>query len=133
MTKSGKLFFNGQNKRLQVGNCDENDHQQHFWEIPEDFYPRDVNDKIVDIASGRHNNVIVTESGKVYAAGYALYVALRNCRHNSKNHENYPFEIKLPEGFKAFEAYASGYYNVIWINAKNAEGKTVLLSGGDVA
>ena len=49
------------------------EHVNAFTEIPEDFFPKNADDKIVDISSGRHFNVIVTESGKVYGSGSSLY------------------------------------------------------------
>ena len=101
LTNSGKLFFNGQSKRRQYGNGSMDDHQKHFWEVPDNFYPRATNDKIIDISAGRHNNVIVTQSGKVYAGGEILYRVLEDCRSNTTNSERDPFEIKLPDGFKA--------------------------------
>jgi alpha-tubulin suppressor-like RCC1 family protein len=92
--------------------------------LPEDFFPRDKTDEIIDISAGRHFTVIVTKSGKVYGSGMQLYDELTDCRHNEEDDSSKPFEIKMPEGHKAFEAYSCERYYNIWINAKDGEGKT---------
>ena len=100
------------------------DNIHKFVELPEDFFPRDKTDEIIDISAGRHFTVIVTKSGKVYGSGSRLFDALRDCRHSESDDCCSPFEIKLPEGHKAFEAHTCERYYNIWIHAKDGEGKT---------
>ena len=39
----------------------------------ENLFPMEADDKIVDITSGRHMLLVVTEKGKCYATGYVFY------------------------------------------------------------
>ena len=72
----------------------------------------------------------MTKSGKVYGSGSNMYDQLTDCRHNESDSSYEPYEIKMPAGHKAFEAYCCDRYYNFWINAKDGEGKTQFLTVG---
>ena len=65
------------------------------------------NDKIIDYCGGKNFTAVVTEQGKIYAASYIFYRNFSACRSNPENNEDYPFEIRMPDGFKAKEIWGS--------------------------
>ena len=58
-----------------------------------------------------------------------MYDRLSDCRVGDDPSK--PYELKLPDGHKAFAVYTCDRYHNIWVNAKDGQGKTVLLTGGD--
>jgi alpha-tubulin suppressor-like RCC1 family protein len=60
-----------------------------------------VVDKIVDLASGTHFTLFVTESGKLYGSGN------RFLKEIGLESDNKIINIPLPEGFKVLKAFAS--------------------------
>ena len=99
LTEGRKVFFNGQNRKYMYStNVGRDDHVDHMWEPSENFYRLEDDDKIHDITAGKHYTAVVTEQGKVYAAGYIFYRHFSGCRYNKESDEDYPFELKLPEG-----------------------------------
>ena len=58
--------------------------------------------------SGRHYNMVITESGKMSCQGYRFYRHFdSSIRHNNENYEDYPFFVDPPEGYKkAIDAWA---------------------------
>ena len=131
LTNSGKVFFNGQNKKYMLrSSVDVNAHVSKFGEI-KDLFPIDDGDKIIDIASGKHFLICVTEQGKCYGSGYIFYRYLSQCRRNSQNDEDHPYELKLPQGYKAVACWAScDYYSNAWVNAVKEDGATVTFAVG---
>ena len=95
------------------------------------MFPRDQADKIVDVSLGKHFIMIVTESGKVYGSGYVFYRYLSRCRENSQRDEDYPYLIKMPDGYKAKKVFCStDNYSNAWILAEDSNGKRVTFSVG---
>ena len=45
----------------------------NFYEIPQDFYPMEAGDKIVDMAAGKKFIIVVTAKGQLFASGYTFY------------------------------------------------------------
>jgi len=61
LTKDHKLFFSGQNKKYMLGkDIEVNAYAHSFVEI-KDFYPLAPNEKIVDVAGGKHFMVVVSD------------------------------------------------------------------------
>jgi len=73
LTKQGKLFFNGQNRRSLIGiETDKTQHTDKFYEITSYWPVNHEEDKIVDCDGGRDFIIVCTASGKVYASGSSL-------------------------------------------------------------
>lgn len=99
-----------------------------------DFYPIASDDKIVDCAGGKHFMVVVTKKGKCYASGFQMYRAIDEIRHNADDNEDNPFEIRMPEGWKALNCWACDRYLNIWVLAEKADDpsvKQIWSCGGD--
>lgn len=61
---------------------------------------RNGDDKIVEWVSGKHYNVVLTESGKMICSGYQFWRKFDSeIRSNDENYEDWPFKVKEPEGF----------------------------------
>ena len=56
---------------------------------------------MIDVACGKHYTTVATQNGKVYASGYIFYRHFYDSRSNPENNEDYPFELRLPDGWKA--------------------------------
>lgn len=75
LTKAGKLFFNGENKKSCSGRnygLQQNEEFVNNFVDVTSYFPIDAGDKIVDVAAGYHQTLIATEKGKLYAAGTKL-------------------------------------------------------------
>ena len=88
------------------------------------------NDKIVDICGGKHYTALVSEQGKVYASGYVFYRNFNGCRSNPENNEDYPFELRMPDGFNAKQIWGSEKQHNIWVTATNQDGELKTLAAG---
>lgn len=103
-----------------------NDHTEHFWQLPKDFFPLEEGDRIVDVTAGKHFTAVTTEQGKVYATGYIFYRHFSTeCRYNRQNDEDYPYQLRLPETggpWKAQQVFGSEKYNNLWVTAINSDG-----------
>lgn len=84
-----------------------NDHVDHLHEITGNFFRLEDGDQIVDIGAGKHHVIVATKNGKVYASGYIFWRYLSDCRYNRESDEDYPFELKLAEGWKALQVWGS--------------------------
>ena len=90
-----------------------------FKEMPNNFFRIDEGDKLVDVAGGKNFAIVMTERGKIYATGYMFWQYFSNCRHNNENNEDYPFELRLPEGYKAKKIFGSEKRYNMWVTAEN--------------
>ena len=110
---------------------DRNEHINEFHELRQKFFSgRD--EKYVDVSGGKHFVAVVTESGKLYASGYTFYRAFSSCRFNRQHDEDYPYELRLPEGYrKAFKVFGQEKRNNIWVNATDADGNMRTLGAGE--
>ena len=102
LTQEGKIWFNGQNRKYMFSsNMERNLHADHFFEIGDNFFRVEDGDTIVDMTAGKHYTAVVTANGKLLASGYIFYRHFQECRLNTENNEDYPFEMRMPEGVKA--------------------------------
>ena len=125
LTKAGKLFFSGQNKKCTVGRDIEiNAYADKFYDVTEHF-PLESDDKIISADGGKHFIVLCTQKGKVYAGGRVMWNAVSDeVRQNSENNEDYAFECRMngnAEGFKAEKVWACDWYGNFWILAYKDE------------
>ena len=105
-------------------------HTQKFHEITDNFYRLEDGDSIVDLTAGKHYTAVATANGKIYAGGYIFYRHFQDCRHNREQNEDYPFELRVPDGFKANAVFGCEQYNNIWMNAVNGDGVTKTFGAG---
>jgi alpha-tubulin suppressor-like RCC1 family protein len=104
---------------------------EKFYPVAKDLFPKDAYDKIVDVGLGKNFIMVCTESGKCYGAGYVFYRYIGQCRENSRRDEDYPYLIKMPDGFKAKKVYcAIEHYNNAWILGENDQGQKFTFSVG---
>jgi alpha-tubulin suppressor-like RCC1 family protein len=134
LTQEGKLFFSGQNKKYMVGkDIDTNAYCDKFYEIV-NLWPLASDDKLIDVDGGKHFMVACSQKGKVYASGYMFYRAVSEIRHNAEDNEDYPCELRMPEGWLARQVWACDLYCNIWVRAESVSepGKfQIYAAGGD--
>ena len=119
LTKEGKLFFSGQNKRNSVGSAIAlNDAVNEFKEVTS-IFPVTADDKIISCDGGKHFTVICTKNGKVYASGSSLYRSVADdVKHNSEENGDYAYELRMvnqAEGYKAEKVWGCDLYDNIWV------------------
>ena len=125
LTEEGRIFFSGQNKKYMVGkDVDTNAYVDKFYEI-ENLYPLEAGDKLIDLDGGKHFMIAVSEKGKVYTSGYMMYRVVAPIRHNSQGDEDYPCELRMPEGWKAIRGWACDLYTNVWVLAVKADDPSV--------
>ncbi len=108
-----------------------NEHVDHFWKLPDNFFRLEEGDQIVDIGAGKHHMIVATQHGKIYASGYIFYRYFSECRHNRESDEDYPFELRLPAGgWKALQVWGCEKYNNLWVLAEDADGKKKCFGAG---
>ena len=118
LTQEGKVFFNGQNRKYMYrSSMDRNAHTRHFFEI-NDYYRLEENERIVDITAGKHYTAIVTDRGRIKCGGYIFYRYFSDCRYNPEQNEDYEFELRLPDDYKAKEVFGCERYNNLWVTAE---------------
>ena len=71
-THDGRFFLYGQVKYYEWGSPNGNNIYDEFKEMPSNWF-RNGDDKVVDIVSGYHYNLVLTKSGKLHAQSYGLY------------------------------------------------------------
>lgn len=128
------MWFSGQNRKYMVGSeVNRNDHNEHFWQLPENFFQMEEGDRIVDVAAGKHFVAVTSEQGKVYASGYIFYRRFAECRYNRQSDEDYPFQLKLPESgdWKAQQLFGSEKCNNLWVTAMKSDGKKKSFGAGE--
>mmetsp|Transcript_21015 Transcript_21015/g.28264 ORF Transcript_21015/g.28264 Transcript_21015/m.28264 type:complete len:249 (+) Transcript_21015:2219-2965(+) len=131
LTQENRLFINGESRRYMMGSgTDRQRYVQKFEEFPDNYFRMEAGDKIVDCCGGKNFVAVVTEQGKIFAAGYIFYRNFQGCRSNPENNEDYPFEIRMPQGFKAKEIWGSEKSNNIWVNATNQDGELKTMAAG---
>ena len=112
-------------------NRSRDDNIEKFSELEDNFFRLEDGDKVTDIAGGKCHVVIATQNGKIYGSGYTFYRHFSNCHFNSENNEDYPYELKLPEGFKAATAIWTSEKNYnMWATAVNEDGDHFTLACG---
>ena len=131
LTKEGKLFFSGQNKKGSAGNTIQlNDCIEEFKDVTS-VYPLAANDKIISCDGGKHFSVICTKEGKVYASGNVFYRSVDDdIKYNAEESAEYAYELKMvnhAEGYKAEKVWACDLYDNIWVlgSKKNDDGTIV--------
>ena len=86
-------------------------------------YWRNGDDQIVDIVAGKNYVTVITAAGKIYNNGYVAYRYIdSNERFNIENYEDYPHEIKLPEGATNPKVW-SCTKRYIWFVSMDLDGK----------
>lgn len=131
LTEEGRVFFNGQNRKYMFSSgMDRHRHIDRFGEIENNFYRLEEGDKIVDLTAGKHYTAAVTERGKVYCGGYVFYRHFSDCRYNREQNEDYPFELRMPDGWRAKEAFGCERFNNVWINCVNDAGEIKSFGAG---
>ena len=86
---------------------------------------RNGDDKIVDIVSGCHYVVVLTEAGKIHCSGYRFYRNFdSSIRHNNENYEDWPFYLDAPAACwtKAIQVFPAYKNNTIYVNWKKDDG-----------
>jgi len=74
LTNENRLFINGENRRYMMGSgIDRSRYVPRFDEFPDNYFRLEDGDKIVDCCGGKNYTAVVTEQGKIYAAGYIFY------------------------------------------------------------
>ena len=110
LTEEGKVFMNGWCRRYMLGsNSNSSDHVDHFHNVDDTNSSNNQNnwfrlpegEKITDIAGGKNFMIVATQNGRVWASSYMFYRYFSSCRENPERNEDYPFELKMPEGQKA--------------------------------
>ena len=132
LTQEGRIFINGEARRYMCGSgYDRSRSVPKFDEFPGDNYFRiEAGDKLIDCCGGKHYCAVATQNGKIYAAGYVYYRNFEGCRNNPENNEDYPFELRLPEGYKAKMIWGSEKCNNMWVTATDADGEMKTLAAG---
>jgi len=87
--------------------------------MPNNFFRIDQGDKLVDVAGGKNFSIVMTEQGRIYATGYMFWRYFSECRRNNENNEDYPFELRLPPGWKAKKIFGAEKYYNMWVTAEN--------------
>mmetsp|Transcript_1038 Transcript_1038/g.1724 ORF Transcript_1038/g.1724 Transcript_1038/m.1724 type:complete len:121 (+) Transcript_1038:1481-1843(+) len=100
LTENNELFFSGQPRKYMFGSGTSTSYDS-LVKVRDNFYRIDDGDSIIDICGGRHYTAIVTKNGKAYASGYMFYRSMSGCRRNNENDEDYPYELKMKEGWLA--------------------------------
>ena len=72
----------------------------------------------------------MTERGKVYCGGYIFYRHFSECRYNRESNEDYPFELRMPDGWRAKQAFGCERFNNVWITAVNDAGEMKSFGAG---
>ena len=107
-----------------------NDHQEKLWEIKDNFFRLDEGAKIVDAVAGKHYVAVCSSNGKVYASSHRFYHYHRDSRSNTENSESCPYELRMPEGYKAQKLWPHEKYNTLFVNCTDVDGKTKTFAGG---
>ena len=81
LTRSGKLFCQGENLRLYIDKKVEKEKITEDFVNCTDVFPIDEGDQIVDVAAGFFFTVVVTEQGSAYAVGHDLAKRSRRPRY----------------------------------------------------
>ena len=121
LTESNDLFFSGQPRKYMFGSGVGTTYDS-LTKVRDNFYPMEEGDSIVDLTGGRHYTAIATKNGKVYASGYMFYRVFSGCRRNNQNDEDYPYELRMPDGWLAERVYGTERYSNLWVTCKNSEG-----------
>ena len=95
------------------------------------YFTREVQDKIVDICGGKSHMIVMTEGGRVYASGYTLYRNLSESRSNPENNEDYPFEIRMPDEYKATAIFTCEKYLNVFVTATKGDISKTFAVGAD--
>ena len=126
-TKDGRFFHNGQHKQYMWGptkTSTSSEDTEGFVEMNKDWF-RNGDDKIVDWVCGKHNNTVLTESGKMICSGYVFYRQFESSmRANDENYEDWPFKVPAPEHYSfAVKAFPSYKRHCVFVNWRNEAGK----------
>ena len=125
LTKDGSIYFVGCAKKYMLSSrVSSSDYANEFRKVDDKLFPKGEDDKIVDVTLGKNFIIVVTESGECYGAGYYFYRYIGGCRDNSQRDEDYPYKIKMPDGWKARKVYATcDNSNTAWVTCEDSEGK----------
>ena len=123
LTEEGRIYWNGQSRKYMFGMGGSGTARlEGFHEMENNYFRIEDGDKLMDVAGGRNQAIVATERGKIYATSYMFYRHFNDCRHNSENNEDYPFELRMPEGFKAKKIYSSEKHYNIWVTGEDNDG-----------
>ena len=129
VTEDGKLFWQGQSRRYMMGwGSSISHHQEKFYRWDDhdnngNYFSIEAGDKIVGCAGGKNFLIVMTKNGKVYATSYMFFRYFSGCRHqNRSSDEDYPFEIRMPDGWKARKIFGMDKDYNMWATCENAEG-----------
>lgn len=132
LTEPGRLFWLGQSRKYMFGMGSSGTARlEEFFDMGENYFRIEDGDKLVDVCGGKNFTAVVTERGKIFATSYMFYRKFTECRHNSENNEDYPFELRLPEGFKAKQIWGSEKNYNIWVTASNSDGDLKSFGAGE--
>ena len=67
---------------MLTNNVGYDDCRDSFSKVSDTLFPKDENDKIVDVTLGKNFIIVATESGECYGAGYYFYRYIDGCRYN---------------------------------------------------
>ena len=86
---------------------------------------------MVDVCGGKNFTVVATERGKIFATGYMFWRQFyQECRHNPENGEDYPYELRLPDGYKAKQVWGAEKYLNMWTTAADPDGALKTFGAG---
>ena len=131
LTEDNRVWFTGYAVYSMLGYNDlSKAYVKCLHEVTGNLWGLDEGAKIVDICSGKQNIVVVSDNGKVYATGSHFYRYFEACRSNTQNNGDYPFELKMQDGFKAKNVWAHTRVNNVFVNCVDAEGRNVTFGSG---
>ena len=134
LTEEGKLFWHGQSRKYMFGfGGSGTSRHDEFHEIENTYFRYEEGDKMVDVCGGKNFTIIATERGRIFATSYMFWRQFQECRYNQENNEDYPFELKLPEGYKAKQIWGSEKYYNMWANGADSDGTIKTFGAGQHA
>ena len=84
-----------------AGQSGKNDNFKKLIEIKPSDFRIDEGAKFVDVAAGKVWVAVVTDNGKIHACSTRLWDNFSECRSNAENSKNHPYELRMPDGYKA--------------------------------
>ena len=132
VTEDGRFFWNGQSRRYMMGfGGSGTSRTEGFHEMENNYFRIEEGDKLVGCAGGKNFAIVCTERGKVFATSYMFYRYFSECRHNPENNEDYPFELRMPEGYQAKKVYGAEKYYNMWATCADADGGLKTFGAGN--
>ena len=131
LTEEGKLFWQGQSRKYMFGfGGSGTSRHDEFHEIENTYFRYEEGDKMIDVCGGKNFTVVATERGKIFATSYMFWRQFQECRYNQENNEDYPHELRLPDGFKAKKIWGAEKHYNLWTSAADSDGTLKTFGAG---